>query len=283
MGRSVRLERASPGDRGFAPPEAESLIRGGTSSKIIKDVGSNGLGDSHPDDAAPTLWLSKDAPMHETADHIVQHLFDLYGPIAVFGLLVIAGVGLHLPEDLIIIPAGWEMATGEFPFFWTMLAAYLGVTGGDTLWFLVCRKFGGRLVGTHWFRKQAHPKRILQVKALYDRHGLWVLLASRFIPGSRTVGVAVGGLVHLSWTTFLLVELPSAVLSVGFQLGLGFAAQRGLSTSGPLHWVTIGVGAILVITIAVGIILWWRRSAAGRIHIPRARASWLRSQRTPRG
>ena len=35
--------------------------------------------------------------MHETADHIVQHLFDLYGPIAVFGLLVIAGVGLHLP------------------------------------------------------------------------------------------------------------------------------------------------------------------------------------------
>ncbi|MCP3859550.1 MAG: hypothetical protein GY704_07850 [Phycisphaeraceae bacterium] len=128
--------------------------------------------------------------MHETADQFVQHLFDLYGPIAVFGLLVIAGVGLHLPEDLIIIPAGWEIAAGKFPMFWTVLAAYLGVTGGDTLWFLVCRRFGGRLVGTHWFRKQAHPKRILQVKALYDRHGTWVLLVSRFIPGSRTVGVA---------------------------------------------------------------------------------------------
>ena len=73
--------------------------------------------------------------------------------------------------------------------FWTVLAAYLGVTGGDTLWFLVCRKFGGRLVGTHWFRKQAHPKRILQVKALYDRHGTWVLLViavhSRFEDGGR--------------------------------------------------------------------------------------------------
>jgi membrane protein DedA with SNARE-associated domain len=175
--------------------------------------------------------------MHETADQFVQHLFDLYGPFAVFGLLVIAGVGLHLPEDLIVIPAGWEIASGQFPVFWTILAAYLGVTGGDTLWFLVCRKFGGRLVGTHWFRKQAHPKRILQVKALYDRHGLWVLLVSRFIPGSRTVGVAVGGLVHLSWTVFLLVEFSTAILSVGFQLGLGYAAQRGLSTSGPLHWI----------------------------------------------
>ena len=218
--------------------------------------------------------------MHETADQFVQHLFDLYGPIAVFGLLVIAGVGLHLPEDLIVIPAGWEIAAGKFPMFWTVLAAYLGVTGGDTLWFLVCRKFGGRLVGTHWFRKQAHPKRILQVKALYDRHGTWVLLVSRFIPGSRTVGVAVGGLVHLSWGVFLLVELSTAILSVGFQLGLGYAAQRGLSTSGPLHWVTIGVGAILVITIAVMLVAWWRRSKTGKAHIPRARASWLREQRT---
>lgn len=226
-------------------------------------------------------WILATGSMHETADHFVQHLFDLYGPIAVFGLLVIAGVGLHLPEDLIIIPAGWEIAAGKFPMFWTVLAAYLGVTGGDTLWFLVCRKFGGRLVGTHWFRKQAHPKRILQVKALYDRHGTWVLLVSRFIPGSRTVGVAVGGLVKLSWGVFLLVELSTAILSVGFQIGLGYAAQRGLSTSGPLHWVTIGVGALLVVTILVMLVVWWRRSKSGKTRIPRARASWLREQRSP--
>lgn len=225
-------------------------------------------------------WILATGSMHETADQFVQHLFDLYGPIAVFGLLVIAGVGLHLPEDLIIIPAGWEIAAGKFPMFWTVLAAYLGVTGGDTLWFLVCRKFGGRLVGTHWFRKQAHPKRILQVKALYDRHGTWVLLVSRFIPGSRTVGVAVGGLVQLSWGVFLLVELSTAILSVGFQIGLGYAAQRGLSTSGPLHWVTIGVGALLVVTILVMLVVWWRRSKSGKTRIPRARASWLREQRT---
>ena len=61
--------------------------------------------------------------MHDAADQFVQHLFDLYGPIAVFGLLVIAGVGLHLPEDLIVIPAtvtvfrtiedGWSWVTCE--------------------------------------------------------------------------------------------------------------------------------------------------------------------------
>jgi uncharacterized iron-regulated membrane protein len=82
---------------------------------------------------------------------------------------------------------------------------------------------------------------------------------------------------------FLLVEFSTAILSVGFQLGLGYAAQRGLSTSGPLHWITIGVGALLVGTILGGIIIWWRRSAAGRVHIPRARASWLREQRTTSG
>ena len=94
------------------------------------------------------------------------------------------------------------------------------------------------------------------------------------------MGVAVGGLVQLSWGVFLLVELSTAILSVGFQIGLGYAAQRGLSTSGPLHWVTIGVGALLVVTILVMLVVWWRRSKSGKTRIPRARASWLREQRT---
>jgi hypothetical protein len=38
-----------------------------------------------------------------------------------------------------------------------------------------------------------------------------------------------------------------------------------------------------VATIVVMIIVWWRRSAAGRVHIPRAKMAWLRQRRTGEG
>ena len=219
--------------------------------------------------------------MHQAADHFVQNMLIEWGPWALFLILVLAGVGLHLPEDLIVTPAGWEIAAGNLPLVGTIIAAWAGIALGDLLWFHLCRRYGWRLLDRRWFKKIAHPKRILQMKALFERHGWKVLVAARFIPGARTPSITVGGLVHMSPVAFLLVEIPSAAMSVGIQLGLGFAAERGLNTSGPLHWISIGVGVVItIIAVATGILV-WRRMSAGRIRLPRARVSWLRHGTTP--
>ncbi|MCH2160364.1 MAG: DedA family protein [Phycisphaerales bacterium] len=213
-------------------------------------------------------------------DKVVNAIFNTLGPFAVFLLLVVAGVGLHLPEDLIIIPAGWEMASGTFSMVWTPVAAYLGVVLGDTGWFVLCRRFGPRLMLTRWFLKSVHPRRILVMKNLLERYGLWVLLVSRFIPGARTASVAVAGLIHLKWRIFLSVELPMAATTVAFQLGIGYFAQKGLVESSPTwHWVTLGIGLGILFTATIAGLIFWRRRAKKGLRLPRAHAGWLREVR----
>ena len=214
--------------------------------------------------------------MHEAADQFVQHLLIEWGPWALFLILVLAGVGLHLPEDLIVTPAGWEIASGNLPLVPTIMAAWAGIALGDLLWFYLCRRFGWRLLDRRWFKKIAHPKRILQMKALFDRHGWKVLVAARFIPGSRTPSITVGGLVHMSPLAFLLVEIPSAAMSVSIQLGFGYAAQRGLNTNGPLHWISIGIGIFVTVAVVVVGIVVWRKMSRGDLKLPRAKVAWLR-------
>lgn len=203
-------------------------------------------------------------------------LFEALGPTAVFLLLVIAGAGVHLPEDLIIIPAGWEVGSGVFDVWWTALAAFVGVVLGDAGWFFVWRRWGTRLIRSPRFLKRLHPRRVLEVKHLFDRYGAWVLVVARCIPGARTPAVAVAGLMRVKWWVFLAVEFPMAAVTVALQLSLGYWAQRGVVGAGKsVHWVTLGIGLGVLMVLLVGGIVAWRRWRGKRL--PRAKVAWLRS------
>ena len=242
-----------------------------------------------PASATAGVGVHQDTPAGDVAtsakrdhapDKAVKELFNTLGPWAVFLLLVAAGAGLHLPEDLIIIPAGWEVGTGDFPLIWTAIAAYIGVVGGDSGWFLLCRTWGSKLLVKRWFLKSVHPRRILTLKELLDRHGLWVLLVSRLIPGARTASVAVAGLTHLKWRVFLAVELPMAAFTVAAQISIGYFAAQGVLHSSPTwHWVTIGIGIGLLVIGVIAIAVTWRYVVKHNIRLPRARAAWLREVR----
>lgn len=214
-------------------------------------------------------------------DDAVQAMFNTLGPAAVFLLLVVAGAGLHFPEDLIIIPAGWEIATDRFPLWWTVVAAYLGVVFGDTGWFFVWWRWGPRLLKSRKFRRRLHPRRILIIKRLFDRYGLLVLMFARCIPCARAPAVAVAGLMRVRWRVFLLVEFPMAALTVAIQLVLGYYAQKGLFGAGrTVHWISISTGLVLIVALVVGGLVTWRYRKAHGLRMPRAKASWLKDVRS---
>lgn len=212
--------------------------------------------------------------------HLLEEMFRTLGPWAVFLLMLASGVGLHFPEDLIVIPAGWEIATGQFSLVATVLAAYLGVVGGDSGWFFLCRTFGSKLLSTHWFLKTAHPRRILETKAMFDRYGFLVLCVSRLVPGARTPSIAVAGLVHLRWSIFLSVELPMTVITVGAQLAFGYFAGIGIVHAlHRWHALTVGVGIALIVATVIGVLVVRRQMAKGKLRLPRAKVAWLREIR----
>ena len=207
-------------------------------------------------------------------------MFDRFGPLAVFLLMIVSGAGLHFPEDMVIMPAGWEIATGHFSLGHTFFAAYLGVVLGDSGWFLLCRFFGTRLLRSNWLLRAVHPRRILEIKYLIDHYGAWVLVICRLVPGTRTPALTVGGLMHLNGRIFLAVELPMVFLTVGSQLAVGYYAARGSEIGGLWHKIVFAAGLVIAITLLIGIFTLRRKIASGDICLPRASMQWLRKIRS---
>ena len=210
----------------------------------------------------------------------LSQIFDRFGPLSVFLLMVVSGAGLHFPEDMVIIPAGWEIAKGHFSLGHTFLAAYLGVVLGDSGWFLLCRFFGTRLLRSNWLLRAVHPRRILEMKYLIDHYGAWVLVICRLVPGTRTPALTVGGLMHLKGWVFLAVELPMVFLTVGSQLAVGYYAARGSEIGGIWHEIIFFAGLVIAVTLLIGVFILRRKMASGDICLPRASMHWLRKIRS---
>ncbi|MCH7547758.1 MAG: DedA family protein [Planctomycetes bacterium] len=207
---------------------------------------------------------------------------DIYGPIAVFALLMLSGFGIPLGEDFVVIPAGILIAREEFPLWPTMLSAYLGVVLADFLWFWIISRYGTLLLHKRGFRRMVHPRRLLQAKHQLDRHGAWMIVFARFIPGSRASAITVAGMLHMPFWKFALATASCVLLTVPLQLGLGMLIEKGLGTEDTAQTFLRLFGLIMLL---LAVLMFWkmyRNYRASRKGAPRARAAWLRRFRLPR-
>ena len=202
-----------------------------------------------------------------------------YGAVSLFGAFVISGVGLHLSEDLILIPAGWLAAHDMKMFVHFWIWAYLGIVVGDGLWFFMCSTFGTRFLHSKWFKRVLHPRRLLEVKHQIDERGSLVLLAARFIPGTRTPVITMCGLMHMAWWKFLLVELSCVVVTVPLQMLVGVMGARAARQAGVTnitHQALVGVAFTLGFVVLMYFVHLWFAARKSKKRAPRAPARWLK-------
>lgn len=209
-------------------------------------------------------------------DDVLANLLNAYGPFAVFLLLMLSGIGLSVTEDLIIIPAGILIGHGTLDPLATALCAYAGVILSDNLWFAICWRYGTPLLHRRWFKRIIHPRRLLQAKHQIEERGAWVIVAARFIPGSRTTAITAAGLLHLTPWKFALADGLCALVTVPMQLGLGYWIAKGVGTEETADLVGTLVGVVVLILALLVVLAWWGRVWARRTRLPRARAAWLR-------
>lgn len=214
-------------------------------------------------------------------DFIATNL-EVYGPIAVFFLLMLSGIGIPVGEDLVIIPAGIFVGNSELPVLPWLAAAYLGVVCSDCLWFLICHRYGTHLVHRRWFKRMVHPRRLLEAKHQVEMRGVWVIVMARFIPASRTPTITIAGLLHLPFWQFALATASCVLITAPLQLGLGYLIALGIGTQSRADLIMYIIGGLMLIALFVFVFRWWRQHKPTQRRLPRARASWLRKFRVPR-
>lgn len=239
------------------------------------------------DEAAAPVAAETDAqsdPAAKLADGRLGHLMADHGPWIIFVLFVVSGVGLHLSEDLILIPAGFLAGAGHIDIVPSLIAAWLGLAVGDILWVAICRRWGTRLVHSRWFKRLVHPRRLLEAKHQMEERGVAVVALARFIPGTRTPVVTMAGILHMPWYKFLPVELGCALITVPLQAAIGYVAAKSIgkteSTFELVVWIVIATAVIVAFFLGLH---WFLQSRKKGGRAPRSRVKWLRTFGNMRG
>ena len=214
----------------------------------------------------------------------IEEGIEKFGAITVFVAFVVSGIGLHLSEDLILIPAGW-LSANDPRFFWELAAAaYAGIVLGDLGWFLLCRTFGTRLLQSKFFKRMFHPRRLLEVKYQIDQRGVLVLIAARFIPGTRTPVITMCGVLHMATWKFILVEAVCVLITAPMQMAIGWLAFHAAAQAGVtdiFHQIMIGVAVTLAVVIGLWLVHRAIEQRKSKKRPPRANVAWLRTFRGP--
>jgi membrane protein DedA with SNARE-associated domain len=202
-----------------------------------------------------------------------------YGPLAVLVLLVMPLMG----EDIIIIPAGFLIGQGHLPWWSTFVCAWVGAMISDGMWYFICYRFGTPLLHKKWFKRLAHPRRLLQAKHQIEKRGAWLIVTARFVPGSRTSTMIVAGLMHMAPWKYLLINGSLLLVTVAMQLGFGWlVAHHIVGSARGLTLIMALVGLILLLLAGAFGLNWWLANRHTRERAPRSRVTWLKRFRTPR-
>ncbi len=155
-------------------------------------------------------------------DFLVSFFTD-YGYAAVFGILVLCGFGLPVPEDISLVAGGIISGLGFTNHHVMVVIGMIGVLIGDSSMFLLGRVFGYRIQKIKFFRKILSPRRFSHIQKQFKQYGLGLLFVARFLPGLRSPIFLVAGMSRrVSYITFIAMDGLAALISVPVWVYLGY-------------------------------------------------------------
>jgi membrane protein DedA with SNARE-associated domain len=167
--------------------------------------------------------------MPELSDSLTQWIAT-YGGIALFFLLACGILGLPIPDEPILVIAGWLVAKGDLLLLPTLISAILGSCCGITLSYLLGITAGKFLVEKYGYWIGITHYRVQRARRWFERVGKWALLIGYFIPLMRHLTGYTAGTSSLTFRIFALHAYAGALLWATTFLLLGyFFGERVLS------------------------------------------------------
>jgi membrane protein DedA with SNARE-associated domain len=184
------------------------------------------------------------------------------GYAGLFGVVLAENLFPPIPSEVVLPFAGWEIAAGELQALPALLAATAGSVAGALILYWLARRGGRRaILATHRISRVTE-RDLDRAQERYRRHGVWLVLFGRCVPGLRSVISVPAGMAHMHLGLFIaLTTLGSAVwnallMAAGAALGSQFEDVG--TVVGP---VSTAVVALLAIAALVALVKLRRRRA----------------------
>lgn len=180
--------------------------------------------------------------------------------VTTYGYPAIVG-GTFLEGETIVLAGGYLASRDYLSLPLVALCAFLGSWMGDTLYFFIGRRWGGRLLGA---RPSWRPA-VERALRLLHRHDIAFILSFRFIYGIRTVSPFVIGMSGVSPVRFVLLNMAAAGVwaaafaTGGYLLGEALSAMITHIERYEMYFLAVLIGVAMLASIAHLLFAWRRR------------------------
>lgn len=127
-----------------------------------------------------------------------------------------------LPGDSILVFMGTLIGIKSGSFIEILLAASLGSTCGFAVMYVLGKEFDHIIMDKNKF-KFISRNAIKKVESWFEKYGYWMIIANRFLSGTRAVISFFAGMARLNFTVTIILSAISSIIWNSLLLALGNA------------------------------------------------------------
>lgn len=151
-----------------------------------------------------------------------------WGYLALFLLVILGNIGLPVPEETILVLAGYMCWRGELHLLVVLVIGIVSAVGGDNIGYWVGHRFGRGSLERHASWLLGHPRRLAMMQDFVARRGVLAVFIARFVPGLRFMAGPLAGALGMPFPRFFGANMLGALTYVPLVVGLGYAIGYGL-------------------------------------------------------
>ena len=127
----------------------------------------------------------------------------------VFLLMLMESTVLPVPSELVVAPAAFNAAEGDYSFWLIILLATLGADCGATINYMAGYYLGRPIIyafaNSRWGKMcLLNQQKVEQAEKYFDNHGAVATITGRLVPGIRHLISIPAGLAKMNYWRFLL-------------------------------------------------------------------------------
>jgi membrane protein DedA with SNARE-associated domain len=180
--------------------------------------------------------------------------------------LIVAGLGVPIPEDIMLLASGVLVHRGEVTYWEALAACAFGVMVGDTTIFLIARRLGPRALEVRPFRWLITPERREKIEDMFSRYGNVIVFMARHMAGLRAPTFAMAGMHGMPLSRFWLWDGLGLCVSAPVVIGVGYWFAEHLDDAKAMMKRVEVVVIVAVVAIVIGLIVWRKMRRAKAVH-----------------
>ncbi len=164
---------------------------------------------------------------------MVEFLENLFSQISPAMAYLILGVSAYtenvvppIPGDTVVILGAYLVSTGQLDFWGVYVSTTIGSVAGFVTMYYIGRKFGRSFIYKKSRSRIYKEEDIRKAEIWFGKWGYWVIVANRFLPGTRSIISLFAGLFHLNVLLVIALSIVSAAIWNGLLISAGMLVGK---------------------------------------------------------